>query len=347
MKNKVFLAFLATALLLPLFAYAQDDYSEQIPCMSLNPSVPVQQELPSQVSVEPSSNNPIITINQPDTIIKKLVPNPIVDPIQNPVQGEYYSLTGEAESGHLVYVRSEKGRIIASVLVGDQRIFKIRVPLKQGELHLFTVQTASQQGEFSYGVPIMIESAISKDQLTIAEQPEEIPFMDIQDHWAKDYIKLLYEKGIVNGKNQNLFDPDAPITRAELTKIALNTFGYLVDQQWRKQYFQDVPLYTWHNPYVGTAKRRNIVQGFVDHFYPDTPINRAAAIKVILEASGLYLGEEVSLFQDVPNDEWFSKYVAFAEHQKIVQGYEDGRFGPDRSITRAEVAKIVVKMLEL
>ncbi|MBP9771207.1 S-layer homology domain-containing protein, partial [Candidatus Gracilibacteria bacterium] len=76
---------------------------------------------------------------------------------------------------------------------------------------------------------------------------------------------------------------------------------------------------------------------------------RAEAMKIILEASGkdipAYL-EENSEFKDIKLKDWYAKYVIYAAKNGIVNGYEDGTFGPNKPITRAEVAKIASLMLK-
>ncbi len=51
-------------------------------------------------------------------------------------------------------------------------------------------------------------------------------------------------------------------------------------------------------------------------------------------------------FADVKG-KWSEEYVVPMANKLIVQGYEDGSFGPDRSITRAEFAALVVRALGL
>jgi len=95
-------------------------------------------------------------------------------------------------------------------------------------------------------------------------------------------------------------------------------------------------------------------------FAPNDRITRAAALKIIIEAAGFADVEETFqdnyakksgytyvYFPDVLIDKWFDKYVAFAKEFSIVGGYKNGTFGPGRNISRAEVAKGVVKVLEL
>ena len=50
-------------------------------------------------------------------------------------------------------------------------------------------------------------------------------FTDIAGHWANKYINLAATLGLVNGKPDGTFDPDAPITRAEAMAIVNRTLG--------------------------------------------------------------------------------------------------------------------------
>lgn len=45
-------------------------------------------------------------------------------------------------------------------------------------------------------------------------------FKDVSsDHWAYKAIEELYEKGLINGYEDNSFHPDEQITRAEVAAI--------------------------------------------------------------------------------------------------------------------------------
>jgi hypothetical protein len=52
-------------------------------------------------------------------------------------------------------------------------------------------------------------------------------------------------------------------------------------------------------------------------------------------------------FADVPSDEWYASAVGEAIKKKYVDGYEDGLFHPERSVTRAEFLKMIVTGLEI
>lgn len=52
-------------------------------------------------------------------------------------------------------------------------------------------------------------------------------FADIIKHWAKDKILRAVELGLMNGDGDNTFDPDKPVTRAQLATVAVNIYDKL------------------------------------------------------------------------------------------------------------------------
>jgi hypothetical protein len=54
-----------------------------------------------------------------------------------------------------------------------------------------------------------------------------LPFDDIEEHWAKDFILEGVELGIINGDGTREFKPDKAPTRAEITKIAVTLYKKL------------------------------------------------------------------------------------------------------------------------
>lgn len=185
-------------------------------------------------------------------------------------------------------------------------------------------------------------------------------FGDTAGHWAESYINNIASRGIVNGKSEGIFAPNNLITRAEMTKVAMNAFGFDVPTSVDLAPFTDVNMDAWYAAYVKTAKENGIVQGIGSEFKPNDPVTRAAALKILIEAAGFadvfenyntnyaskdgwwYVG-----FEDALIGEWYARYVAYAYDNGIVGGYGDGTFKPGNPVTRAEVAKMVIKVLEL
>ncbi len=95
---------------------------------------------------------------------------------------------------------------------------------------------------------------------------------------------------------------------------------------------------------ISWVKEKGIFAGYEDGtFGYSRPISRAEALKVIfvyfdqqmLDDDGTTLG-----FSDVIAKAWYMSYIRTAKEFKIVQGYEDGTFKPDRAVSRNEFLKI-------
>lgn len=59
-----------------------------------------------------------------------------------------------------------------------------------------------------------------------AEIEPHSDFSDVRGHWAQAYISYCEGAGILDGRGDGLFDPDAPVTGIEFAKMALATLGY-------------------------------------------------------------------------------------------------------------------------
>ena len=51
-------------------------------------------------------------------------------------------------------------------------------------------------------------------------------------------------------------------------------------------------------------------------------------------------------YPDVPNDAWYAEAVERVTDAGLMEGYEDGEFRPSHSLTRAEIATILARLLD-
>lgn len=107
--------------------------------------------------------------------------------------------------------------------------------------------------------------------------------------------------------------------------------------------FSDVPA----DHYAYNAVESLTAMGVFDQraeFYPGSPVNRAQAAKIIIEATG---EEKVTptgaVFPDVPADAWFAPYVEAGVKLGLFSGYPDGSFKPEATMNRAEASKVIQK----
>lgn len=113
-----------------------------------------------------------------------------------------------------------------------------------------------------------------------------------------------------------------------------------------KTSFEDVVSEHPNEAAIAYLKSQGIVKGYDDGtFLPDTTINRAEFMKIIIGAA-VADPKGSGCFKDV-KDEWFAKYVCEAKNKGYVSGYPDGTFKPDLNISVVEASKIVAKAFEL
>ena len=174
---------------------------------------------------------------------------------------------------------------------------------------------------------------------TTTEPSTETAFPDIEDHWAKDYVTQLYNDGVVEGRDGN-FEPDEPILRSEAVKMVLVGLGFQ-PLECDSSIFPDLKDGDWFCGVVTKAYVLGVIQGDNGYLFPARDITRAEALKILLSSKGFEEPTvETSPFSDVESSDWFAGYVYKAEMLGWVEGI-DGKFEPNRYITRAELAKLV------
>lgn len=113
--------------------------------------------------------------------------------------------------------------------------------------------------------------------------------------------------------------------------------------------FKDVNASAWYAKHVDYLVGKDVLKGYEDGtFKPNNGVTRAEAAKMIVAALGSELPAKAELkFKDTKNDMWYAPYVQVLVEKGIVEGNPDGTFAPNAVITRAALAKMVVKAYEL
>ena len=153
---------------------------------------------------------------------------------------------------------------------------------------------------------------------------------------------LAFLSGYANGT----FEPDRNMTRAEVTTMfaRLLTEKMAADQTYSNT-FSDVAKSHWAANYIGYMQQFGIITGYADgSFRPDASVTRAEFAAIASRFETLTVGTKS--FSDVPSSHWAAKYINFAATRGWVNGYADGTFRPNNSITRAEVAAVTCRLLE-
>ena len=112
--------------------------------------------------------------------------------------------------------------------------------------------------------------------------------------------------------------------------------------------FTDVAADSWYHDSVAYVYEKGLMGGTGDGlFAPDLTTSRAMIVTILyrLENSPAVTG--AAGFTDVASGTWYTDAVAWADGNGIVTGYGDGRFGPEDTITREQMAVILYRTAKL
>ncbi|HEX9062094.1 MAG TPA: S-layer homology domain-containing protein, partial [Clostridia bacterium] len=74
----------------------------------------------------------------------------------------------------------------------------------------------------------------------------------------------------------------------------------------------------------------------------DGKLTAKCFVKVVAAPAKSSAPNTEAIFDDVPVDHWANGYIAAMYHAKIIKGYPDGKFYPNKLVTRAEFAKMMM-----
>ncbi len=179
-------------------------------------------------------------------------------------------------------------------------------------------------------------------------------FSDLSGYWAEDSITRLAALQIVKGYNGK-FNPGGGVTRAEFAVMMVRALG-LVDQaevlKGASAGFKDLPSTHWASGFIIVAKENGIISGYPDDtFKPSALITRAEITSVLVRALNLSrVGDSDSIpevfkdWQEIPV--WAADAVISAHNYKLIKGFPDGSFYPEKNATRGETAVLIERVLE-
>ena len=167
--------------------------------------------------------------------------------------------------------------------------------------------------------------------IALAVLNKPAPRLNTADHFA-------YVQGYPDGTVK----PAGSITRAEVAAILFR----LMDADSRSLYystasgFRDVDSTKWYNTYVATLNNAGVItDSRTGYFRPNDAITRAELAAMLAQfaekkSAAIY-------FSDVSAGYWAANAIALTANLGWINGYPDGTFGPDKTVTRAELMAMV------
>ena len=151
-------------------------------------------------------------------------------------------------------------------------------------------------------------SAVLTAALLVSTVPAAFAASDIDGHWAKSYITELHENGIINpSASTGNYGPDDKVTRWEFMRY-IN----------------------------GVGNNRMAPEGTLTREQAATILGRLHKYTPTADLSAL------DMFSDRAKLSDYSKsYVAEAVKQGYINGYTNGTFKPQGTLSRGEIAKML------
>ena len=166
---------------------------------------------------------------------------------------------------------------------------------------------------------------------------------DPDDTGVSEWLDISNHRDYLHGYNDGSFKPDQDMTRGEVAQMFYNLL--LEKNVSYRSAFSDVTENMWYADAVNTLASLGVIEGVGNGLYaPDRAVTRAEFVVIAMRFARLDTSGE-NIFSDVGTDDWFYEQVVGSIKYGWITGYPDGTFRPDNTISRAEVATIVNRML--
>ncbi len=169
-------------------------------------------------------------------------------------------------------------------------------------------------------------------------------FTDVKNHWAKESINRVVELGLMKGYADNTFGAKKNITREELAAILSRM---VEDFDIRAKEFPSDIAGRWSEAVITHCLALNLIEPLsANSFAPKGFATRqdiAHAINVLLELHQMPVESSVNKLNDIAGVK-YQKDIQAIVSVGMMGGDANGNFYPNKNITRAELAAVLVRV---
>ena len=177
-------------------------------------------------------------------------------------------------------------------------------------------------------------------------------FSDTKGYWAEETIARISALGLVSGYSDGTFKPRNEVTLQETVVMLVNTLGKKEEAgklDWENLGLPPLDIGTWAKGSIALGVKDGWISltDLVDMSFRE-PATRLNVAMFIARALNLDIDNTQITFADseqIPLS--YYHYVAAVIREGIMQGVPGNRFEPMRAVTRAEMASLMTKMLDL
>ncbi|WP_179097697.1 S-layer homology domain-containing protein [Paenibacillus sp. FSL H7-0331] len=148
----------------------------------------------------------------------------------------------------------------------------------------------------------------------------------------------------MTGYPDGTFGPEKPITRAEMATVLVRLFDKYKSVKPAAKVFTDAAQTHWAKSAIDRAADSGLMDGYPDgSFKPEQTITRAETATIAARLSTATEGAGGDSFSDT-SGHWAAAAIVKAKAAGVVNGYEDGTFRPEQTLTRAEAVTMFNKL---
>ena len=226
---------------------------------------------------------------------------------------------------------------------GNEKSASVKVTVKKA-----STTTGGNDGTTSGGGPGIIApgntGAVTTPNTNTNYKPD---FQDLDSvEWARTAINGLAMRGMISGRDQYTFDPNANITRAEYCQILMGAINALNAKG--ESTFADVPSTAWYYNAVSVASQLGIVSGYGDgNFGPNDLITRQDMALMTYKTAQIMnkslepVNAEITFEDSHEISDYAFEAVMTLQKAGIINGMTDTTFEPHSNATRAQSAKVI------
>lgn len=130
---------------------------------------------------------------------------------------------------------------------------------------------------------------------------------------------------------------------AQINSLTNSTYAVV----WHPLQFTDV-MHHWGKEAVNDMGSRMIVEGVGNGiFNPDRAVTRAEFAAIVVRGLGLRPENGETPFSDVKTEDWYNGAIRTAHAYELINGFKDGTFHPNETITREQAMVILAKAMTI
>jgi hypothetical protein len=211
-------------------------------------------------------------------------------------------------------------------------------------------EAAAASVEDQRGVTRPVGDACESGSVEILPPPCEQAFPDVStNHPFYEDICWLEQTGITTGFEDGTFRPGADITRQSMAAFTFRISGSPLLPLANTTSFSDVSSGFVFYEDVEWMADEDITRGYSDGtFRPSAPVTRQAMSAFIYRLAGepSFLDPTTPSFPDVSESHPFFHEIEWLSQSGIADGYDDGTFKPERSISRQAMAAFLARLAQ-